>query len=309
MLRFRVLLLISRVALHLPRQVTYAVAWLVGTIAYLVNEPARTVCADNVQHALGPVASPRRVSAAVRGCFRAAAYYYADLARTPLMKPCHFLEHNVRDHGFEHIVQAYASGKGVIIATIHYGNPEYVAQSMSARGYHFLALTETLEPPPLNELFHSLRGSQGQTFVDVGWQGMKAALRHLKSGGAVCIVCDRDIQHAGELVRFFGETARIPTGAIDLARHTGAALIPAVTRRVGIDRFQLFVEPPLQLVRTGRPEQDRRANTERLIQRFEPYLRRDPSQWFVLEQRIWGDAGVTPPPPAPPPAAARRGES
>jgi KDO2-lipid IV(A) lauroyltransferase len=299
-LRFRVLWLISRAALHLPRRITYAVAWLIGTAAYLVNEPARKACEDNVRHALGPAAAPRRVSAAARGCFRAAAYYYADLTRTPLMDPCRFLKHNVCDYGFEHVAQAYASGKGVIIATIHYGNPEYVAQSMSARGYRFLALTETLEPPQLNELFHSLRGSQGQTFVDVGWQGMKAALRHLKAGGAVCIVCDRDIQHAGEPVLFFGETARMPTGAVDLARHTGATIIPAVTRRVGIDRFQLFVEPPLQLVKSGRPEKDRRLNTERLIQRFEPYLRRDPSQWFVLEQRIWGDADQVSPPPAPP---------
>lgn len=300
MLRFRVLWLISRAALHLPRRITYAFAWLAGTIAYLVNEPARQACEDNVRHAMGPTVAPHRVRAAVRGCFRAAAYYYADLARTPLMDPCRFIEHNVRDQGFEHVAQAYASGKGVIIATIHYGNPEYVAQSMSARGYRFLALTETLEPPQLNELFRALRSSQGQTFVDVGWQGMKAALRHLKAGGAVCIVCDRDIQGAGEPVRFFGETAHIPTGAIELARHTGATIIPAVTRRVGIDRFDLFIEPPLQLIKSGRPEKDRRKNTERLIQRFEPYLRRDPSQWFVLEQRIWGDTDPASPPQAPP---------
>ncbi len=299
MLRYRILLWISRLALRLPRQVTYTIAALVGTIAYLVNEPARRVTEDNVRHALGPAATPRRVSAAARGCFRAAAYYYVDLARTPLMDPCRFLKENVRDYGFEQVAQAYAAGKGVIIATIHYGNPEYVAQSMSARGYHFLALTETLEPPQLNDLFHSLRASQGQTFVDVGWQGMKAALRHLKAGGAVCIVCDRDIQHAGEPVSFFGETARIPSGAVDLARHTGAALIPAVTRRIGTDRFQLFVEPPLQLVKSGRPEHDRRINTARLIQRFEPYLRRDPSQWFVLEQRIWGETPHPSPGPSP----------
>jgi phosphatidylinositol dimannoside acyltransferase len=286
-LRFRMFLLASWLALHLPRSLTYALAALAGEVGYRINVSARRVCEDNVRHVLGPAAKPSAVRAAVRGCFRAAASYYADLGRTPLMEPCRFTRENLRVHGFEHVAKAYADGKGVIIATIHYGNPEYVAQSMSAWGYHFLALTEVLQPPALNQLFHRLRSSQGQTFVDVGWSGMKMALRHLKSGGAVCIVCDRDIQGNGERVPFFGATARIPGGAIDLARHTGAPIIPAVTRRVGTDRFLLFVEPPLELETTKRPKQDRRVNTARLIQRFEPYLRRDPSQWFVLEREIW----------------------
>jgi lauroyl/myristoyl acyltransferase len=286
-LRYRALLAYSWLAQRLPHRVIYALAAVVAELAYIVNVHGRRVCEDNVRHALGPAATPAQIRRAVRGCFRAASYYYVDLSRTPIMDPERFLKVNLATAGFEHIAAAYAEGRGVIIATIHYGNAEYVAQSMSAHGYHFLALTEPLEPPPLSRLIQRLRSSQGQTFVEVGWTGMKAALRHLKAGGAVCIVCDRDIQHSGEPVPFFGAIARIPSGAIDLARHTGAPVIPAVTRRIGTDRFELIVEPPLELIGTGRPEHDRRENTARLIQRFEPYLREDPSQWFVLEQRIW----------------------
>jgi len=206
------------------------------------------------------------------------------------MEPAQFVHRNITMYDFQHIDEAYRSGKGVIVATIHYGNPEYVAQSMSALGYRFLALTEPLEPRALAELIQRLRSSQGQTFVEVGWTGMKQALRHLKNGGVVCIMCDRDIQRAGETVPFFGAPARIPSGAIDLARHTGATIIPALSRRTDIDAFDLFVEPPFALQLSGRWEEDRRMNTARLIQCFEKYLRDDPSQWFVLEQRIWGCA-------------------
>jgi KDO2-lipid IV(A) lauroyltransferase len=227
---------------------------------------------------------------AVRGCFRAAAYYYADLIRTPLMDPARFARDNLQTHGFEHIARAYRDGGGVIIATIHYGNPEYVSQCMSAWGYTFFALTEPLEPQPLSDLFQRLRSSQGQTFMPVGRSAIKAAIRHLRCGGALCIVADRDIQHAGEPVLFLGSMARLPTGAVDLARHTGAVLIPAVVRRVGWDHFVLHVEPPVSLIDSGHPEADRRENTARLIRCFEPYLRRDPSQWFVLEEPIWPNA-------------------
>jgi lauroyl/myristoyl acyltransferase len=236
---------------------------------------------------LGARATPERVRRAVRGCFRAAAWYYADLARTPRMRPARFIRENIDIHGFENFEAAYARGKGVIVATIHSGNPEYVAQSMSAWGYRFLALTEPLEPQALADLIQRLRSSQGQTFVEVGMAGIKASLRHLKSGGVVCIMCDRDIQHAGETISFFGCPANIPSGAVDLARHTGAAIIPAFTRRVGLDGFEAWLEPELELIRTGRVEADRIANTTRLIQRFEPHLRRVPSQWFVLEEQIW----------------------
>ena len=77
-------------------------------------------------------------------------------------------------------------------------------------------------------------------------------------------------------------------------------MIPAITRRVGLDHFQLLVEPPIELVNSGRPEKDRRLNTARLIQRFEKYLRRDPSQWFVLEECIWPEATGAPTPTPPP---------
>jgi lauroyl/myristoyl acyltransferase len=275
----------------LPRRLVYAVAGVIAFAAWVVNAPARRICTDNVRQVLGPQAPTSRVRRCVLGCFRAATYYYADLGRTPAMVPTRFFEHNLRLAGFEHVDRAFATGKGVIIATIHYGNPEYVAQSVSARGYRFLALTEPLKPRALARLFQELRDSQGQQFVEVDLAGMKSTLRHLKKGGVVCIVCDRDIQGSGEDVVFFGRTARIPSGAIDLARHTGATIIPAITRRRQMDCFDLVVLPPFELTRNGHWQEDRHENTERLIQRFEPYLRRDPSQWFVLEERIWDRAG------------------
>jgi KDO2-lipid IV(A) lauroyltransferase len=292
MLRYRVFLALSWFVHHAPPRLSYALADLTAALAYQVNRRARRVAEDNVRHALGPSATDADVRRAVHGCFRAASRYYVDLGRTPRMVPRQFVRAKLRTFGFEHVEQAYRSGKGVIVATIHYGNPEYVAQSMSACGYHYLALIEPLQPKPLAALFQRLRSSQGQTFVEVGRRGVREALRHLKRGGAVCIVCDRDIQHSGELVPFFGAPARVPSGPVDLARHTGAAIVPVVTKRVGLDRFEAHAEPPLELVKTGRVEEDRRENTARLIRVFEPYLRRDPSQWFVLEERIWPEDTV-----------------
>lgn len=307
MLRYLLFRIAGLLAERAPRRVVYALAWLAAEVAFLVNSHGRAVATSNIRHVLGPTASPVAVRRAVRGCFHAAAAYYADLACTPRMRPAEFFAHNVRVTGLEHLTAAVASGRGVIAATIHYGNPEYVGQCLSSLGISFMALVEPLEPPALAELFRRYRSSQGQKFVDADVSGVKQAIRHLRRGGLLAVLVDRDIQRRGAEVTFFGAPARIPTGAVDLAAHTGAVLLPLLTRRIALDRFEAVIEPPLELVRTGDEVADRRLNTERLIQRFEPYLRQDPSQWFVLQEPVWSEDRARLNRHAPnPPGGARR---
>jgi KDO2-lipid IV(A) lauroyltransferase len=175
----------------------------------------------------------------------------------------------------------------VVVATQHYGNPDYTSQCLVTQGITFLALVEPLEPPELHRLFQDHRRSQGHQFVAVGVSGIKQAVRRLRAGGIVAVLIDRDIQHSGVEAPFFGAMARLPVGAVDLALHTGAHLLPMVARRVRLDEFAVTIEPPMTLLRTGNRERDRRDNTARLIGRFEKYLRQDPSQWFVLEEPVW----------------------
>jgi KDO2-lipid IV(A) lauroyltransferase len=287
MLRYRAFQLGGWLMQRLPRRAAYLLSAVIGEIAFAINAPGRRVAVSNIRHVLGPDAPHDAVIRAVRGCFRAATHYYTDLARTPLMDPVRFNERNVRDYGYGYLTAAVAHGRGAVVATLHYGNPEYVSQCLSARGMTFLALVEPLQPPELHELFLRHRRSQGHQFVEVGMRGIKQAIRHLRQGGIVAVLVDRDIQHSGVEVPFFGAMARLPVGAVDLALHTGADLLPIITRRIRLDEFEATIEPPLQLIRTGNRDEDRRLNTARLIRRFEKHLRQDPAQWFVLEEPVW----------------------
>lgn len=275
------------VARYLPRRAAYLLAALIAEVAFALNGPARRVALTNMRHVLGAQARRAELVRAARGCFRAACFYYTDLARTPLMHPEIFSRRNVRDYGFWYLTNAVTAGRGAVVATLHYGNPEYVSQCLGARGLTFLALVEPLTPQALHDLFQRHRRSQGHCFVEVGVSGIKEAIRRLRRGGVVAVMVDRDIQHSGVIVPFFGAPARVPVGAVDLALHTGADLIPLISRRIGLDEFEVTIERPLALIRTGNREEDRRRNTIRLLQRFEKHLRRDPSQWFVLEEPVW----------------------
>ena len=289
MLRYRLFLWVGRLMAWLPRRAAYPLGDLIGELAYLGNRPARRVALANMRHVLGPQAPAADLRAAARAGFRAAAVYYVDLARTPRMRPARFTADNVHVEGYEHLSEAVAVAHGVIIATLHYGNPEFVAQSLSARGLTFMALVEPIEPPPLFALFQRQRHSQGHRFVEANRGGVKQVIRHLRAGGLVAILVDRDIQHSGSILPFFGSPACLPTGAVDLALATGASILPTVTRRRRLDQFDVVIEPPLVLKRSGDAQLDRCQNSARLIARFEPYLEKEPGQWFVLEEPVWRD--------------------
>ena len=58
---------------------------------------------------------------------------------------------DVRLHGFEILERAIEGGRGVIVATAHYGNPEMGVQVGAILGLDILILAEPLQPPAFAE--------------------------------------------------------------------------------------------------------------------------------------------------------------
>lgn len=272
---------------RLPLRLAYLLGALVAGIAFLLNRSARRTLEANMRRVLGPAAPRASVTRAAWRCFRAATWYYTDLARTPQMCPEHFIHKHLKLRGLEHLLAAQAAGKGAICVSIHYGSPEYSAQCLGVVGVRFLGLVEPLQPPELAALFRRYRLSQGQRFEDASFTGMKHVVRWLRGGGVLSMLIDRDIQGTGIDVPFFGSPARIPAGAADLARHTGAPVLPFITRRLGPNRYAAVIGSPLALSFTPDAQRDRAENMARIIAWFEPYLRHDPTQWFVLQEPVW----------------------
>lgn len=288
MYKYYVFLWVSRTLARLPPWFTYRLATVIGEVAYLVNRRARRCVQDNLRHVLGPEASPARIRNLARGVFHHTTYYYCDLVRLPHLDVVKFSDGLVF-HGYERLDCAVATGRGVILVSGHYGNPELVVQSQAPRGLCVMALTEPLNPPALSALFDGWRSRFGHQFRPVSLSAVKAAMRTLRQGGVVAILGDRDIQATGVVVPFCGEPTRVPVGPVEMALRTGAVLLPVFTRRIKFDRFEVTVQEPLELVRTGNLEEDIRTNVEALLARFEPHLRQEPRQWIVLE-RVWDGA-------------------
>lgn len=272
---------------RLPPRIIYAVARLAAEAAYVLRPDIRRHVQANMRQVLGPEASERRVRGAAREAVRNATRYYADLIRMPHIDLRSFCQRNLTLEGLSHLQKAVMEGRGAVLASAHFGNPEIAVQAL-ALGIRILALIEPLEPPRLLRLTQRLRSTHGHTYLPVSLSSVKEALRYLRSGGTVAVLFDRDIQRRGVPMPFCGRPAPMPMGVVDLALRTGADIIPSFVHREPGFRYHAYMGPPLLLVHTGDEQEDLRLNSTNLLARFEEHLRSDPGQWVVLEP-VWTD--------------------
>ena len=285
---------------RMPIAWRYGIARLTAAVIYRTRRSIREATRSNMRHVLGPGASEREIDRLAKRCARNTGYYYADVVGMHRMDIRKFFEEELNLKGVEYIRAAQAAGRGVVLASAHYANPEFAAQGLAGAGIKVFALVEPLQPPEVGRLMRSLRTVHGHIYEPVGFGGVKHAMEWLRNAGLVCILVDRDIQKRGVTLDFCGAPAKFPTGAVDLAMRTNAVLLPGFAKRVGGYKIDADLGPPMELEITGDNERDLRVNTQRLLEHFEVVLREDPGQWSVLD-RIWPDdiptAGTTTAPP------------
>src|SRR3990170_5204336 len=105
---------------RLPVRAGYALAEVVGRLAYWLTPNPRRNVINNLRHVMGKDAPDRAVRSASRGVFVNVAKYYVDLVRMPRMDLDDFYRRRFRYYGFdEYLLTAVAEGKGVIVLSGH----------------------------------------------------------------------------------------------------------------------------------------------------------------------------------------------
>ena len=275
----------------LPPRVGYALLCRLGDLAYSCSTASRENVYDNLRHVLGPQADPARRARTARAIFRNQARNYFDLFRLPRLGP-EQIERLVTVHGWEHLEQALASGKGVVLVTAHFGNVDVVVQGFAVRQYRVTAAAEHLKPERLFQYVTSLRASKGVQLVPADGF-LRPLFRALQQNEIVGIAADRNLIGDGSVVSLFGAPALLPDGHVRLALRTGAKLMTAFALRRPDNRFEAYVEPPLALEDSGDQERDVALGMARLVAVLEKYIGRFPEQW-VMFQPVWKVPATTP---------------
>ena len=270
---------------YLPKKVGYFVACLTADIVYVLSPAKRAAVKDNMKHVLGSDVDEAILKKTVRSVLRNTGKNYFDLIKMPRMK-IEEIERSILVHGWQDFEAALGRGRGVIFVTAHLGSFDVAAQILVARSIKATVLVEPLESAPLLSHLISLRESKGLSFVPVQLGMLKTVVQSLHRGEVVVLACDRDISKDGFRSKFFGEETTMPVGAVRIAMRTGAALVPVFNLRRTDGRYDIYIEPAIELVSGG--DEAMAGNMEQVIAVMEKYIRMAPEQWVTLSP-IWAD--------------------
>ena len=133
----------------------------------------------------------------------------------------------MRWEGAQHVTDALALGKGVIVITPHLGGFEVVAQAYAAQFGATHPMTALFRPPKqawLAEVVRASRARPGLHTLPTDLSGVKGMLKALRRGETVGLLPDQVPPHGmGQWAPFFGKEAYTMTLANRLIAQTGAA--------------------------------------------------------------------------------------
>jgi KDO2-lipid IV(A) lauroyltransferase len=262
----------------------YGLGRPVGALLHATSPQLRHILTCNFSHVLGPDASEEQVQSLVRrACANFVKGHY-DLFRLSRLSTEEILA-MTRFEGREHMDQALARGKGVILFSAHFGNVDILLQMPLACGVPFSTPIEHIQPERLFQYTLRLRTSHGVQMFPTGGP-MMGLYRALRRGEMIGLAADRGIDVSTRKVEFFGAPASLPEGPVRLALRTGAALVPGFGLRLSDNSFVARIEPALELTNSGDREADVAAGMEMVVDVLERTISQHPEQWLMAKP-VW----------------------
>lgn len=186
---------------------------------------------------------------------------------------------------------ALAQKKGVILLASHLNSASLFAAIvyLRRRGYDVqVAMPIARDPWDRTRLriladrlagIPSLRDQLGCFFSQFN---LRPIIERLKAGSAVAITGDGWHSAGFVEVEFLGRKVPFTTGAISLARMTGAIVVPVFATGTPPDRLRFVVEEPFTVPRDGHPKRDVQMKSAAYAKRVEHHLLQNPAAWQHL---------------------------
>lgn len=172
------------------------VAKFLGSVAVAVVPRWRMQMAEaNIRECLG-VDEARAAEIAADSLHRFGRMV-VEVMRFPLLNKDN-IDKKVKVEGLEYLEAAYAQGKGVIMATGHYGNWELLGATVALHGYPMLSITRKQNNGHMDKLINEFRQMVGQKVTyNRGEHGLLAISRMLREKNLLGILYDQDTNDDG----------------------------------------------------------------------------------------------------------------
>lgn len=195
------------------------------------------------------------------------------------------------------VEEAVQAGTGAIVVTGHFGNWDIAALELQKyrRPIHLVMAHE--ENDTTNPYVRRLRERAGLrvTYADRSALSSLNLLHALRRNEIVALQLDRLARSdTAREIQLFGQPARFPAGPFELARLSGAPLIPVFAPRHGTRHYEVRFGNPCSIRREARGARLAAVMSE-VAAELEEMIRAYPNQWFQFAP-FWSKDAPAPPP-------------
>ncbi len=272
----------------LPARFGYWLFARFGDLGFWLAGKRQTTYFYNLRRVLGDQATPAQMNAVARRAYQNLLKNYFDLFRWHKITKDKIREQLAGLYGYEYLENAMKQGNGVIAGSGHFGAWDLIINITAAYlDAKIIVPNERIKPEKLFQYILALRRSQGIEVVPLD-AAPRAMIKALRDKQMVGLAYDRDITQTGPIVTFLGAPTQMPDGAVQLSLKFGAPVIIGFSVRQPDNRCKVYIEPPLEFVKTGDTQHDIQVGVQRIAAVLEKYIRQYPDQWLMF-QKIWNE--------------------
>ena len=284
----------SWLAGRVPRPARLAIAGPLTMLIYYLWPAKRHVTIANMAQILGVAPDDPRARRLARNCWLNYGRYISDFFYLPNSTPeallAHLQDTTPAPGAYARMDEALAHGKGLLIATPHFGAWD-VAGVLVGAHTPLHVLVDSFPDPRMDKLIQQQRRDLGMEVLYVE-KSPRAILRILQKNGTVAIVADRPLLAGeGTPITFFGKRCYVPGGVAQLSLLSGAPVMPGYSWYGAGHAEEVYyglVDEPIYPQPTGDRRADTQAITQRIYDSFERMIGKYPDQWAMFRP-FWPD--------------------
>ncbi|NIQ91778.1 MAG: hypothetical protein GWN93_23375 [Deltaproteobacteria bacterium] len=271
----------------LPRTVGRIYLSFLGRIYFFFDRKEKQQIKRNLSAVIRRLPRKEPIDLTIRRTFKGIiAHYYEKLfiAYVHFGKVCRFLQTQVNLEGQEHLDEALAQGRGVILVTGHFGAVEFLPLTLALKGYEVTMVVRFKTERLKRALVHRTQYVP-ITLLDAnnGEKVLFTALQALRANQILITECDEfDVwrPYRNQQTQFLGCSAPMDRTLDMLQRRYKSPVIMGFVQREGKDRFGLKIHSL-----NGIHQNLETPNvSQRALQVLERYICAFPEQWYQWKQ-------------------------
>ena len=273
-----------RIIAGIPKSIIHYLGNLLGILIYYIDFTHRRIVKRNLKFAY-PEWKDGEICKIAGRIFRNVGITVFEILQMGFFSKEDFLR-NIRIKGEEHLKNAVAGGKGVIIISAHLGNWEAASLfSPCYLGYPVTVVARNIESGFVNRRLIKFRSRFGNSVIDKEG-ALPEMMNTLRNGKILALLIDQGTKRSeGVELLFFGKKVTVTPAAAMLALRCKSPVIPVFCVREDDRKLTIIIEPPVQIVRTNNLREDLKTNAQIMTDIIEKAVRKYPDQWLWLHKR------------------------